>query len=247
VARIRTIKPDFWTDEKVVELSAFARLVFIGLWNFVDDAGRMEFSTKKLKMLILPSDSADMSKLLGEIRGKKLITVYQVEGKEYLQVNGFEKHQKIDKRTASKLPAPAESPRSPPTEWNGMEEEKEKERNNTSEGKPSSVDAAKPKATKLDMEEFPEDWKGFAEGEGITDAAILHDLWLDFREYWTDGKGKGTVRTDWFRTWRKWVRREKPNLKGALNGTNPNSRANRAPSAHDSFIAGASAFVAGKQ
>ena len=30
MARIRTIKPDFWTDEKVVELSAFARLLFIG-------------------------------------------------------------------------------------------------------------------------------------------------------------------------------------------------------------------------
>jgi hypothetical protein len=31
MARIRTIKPEFWTDEKIVELSPFSRLLFIGL------------------------------------------------------------------------------------------------------------------------------------------------------------------------------------------------------------------------
>ena len=30
--RIRTIKPEFWTDEKIIELSLPARLLFIGLW-----------------------------------------------------------------------------------------------------------------------------------------------------------------------------------------------------------------------
>lgn len=30
MARIRTIKPDFWTDEKLVKLSMEARLFFIG-------------------------------------------------------------------------------------------------------------------------------------------------------------------------------------------------------------------------
>jgi hypothetical protein len=124
MARIRTIKPDFWTDEKVVELSAFARLLFIGLWNFCDDDGRMVCSPKKIKMQIFPADSVDCSELLGEIRRASLISVYVVDGVEFLQVLGFEKHQKIDKRSASKLPPPenpAESPRIPPTEWNGME------------------------------------------------------------------------------------------------------------------------------
>ena len=65
MARIRTIKPEFWTDEKIVELSAFARLLFIGLWNFADDAGRMEFSAKRLKMQIFPADDVDISALFG--------------------------------------------------------------------------------------------------------------------------------------------------------------------------------------
>ena len=126
MARIRSIKPDFWTDEKVVELSAFARLLFIGLWNFVDDDGRVVFSQKKLKMQIFPSDSIDISELFGEIRREKLISIYVVDSIEYLQIVNFEKHQKIDKRTPSKLPenpqsinTPAESPRIPTTEGKG--------------------------------------------------------------------------------------------------------------------------------
>lgn len=128
MARIRTIKPEFWTDEKVVELSAFARLLFIGIWNFCDDDGRMVYSPKRIKMQIFPSDSLDCSELIGEIRGKSLVDVYSVEDVEYLQVVGFTKHQKVDKRTPSKLPPspnPPESPRIVPTEGNGMEGIKE--------------------------------------------------------------------------------------------------------------------------
>jgi hypothetical protein len=128
MARIRTIKPEFWTDEKIVELSPYARLLFIGIWNFCDDDGRMVYSPKRLKMQIFPSDNVDCSELVGEIRGESLIKVYAVDNVEYLQVCGFEKHQKIDKRTASKLPSPPNSPESPritPTEGKGMEGIKE--------------------------------------------------------------------------------------------------------------------------
>lgn len=128
MARIRTIKPDFWTDEHIVELSAFARLLFIGLWNFADDDGRMEYSPKRIKMQIFPADPIDTTALFGELRREGLIEVYTVDGKEFLQVKNFAKHQKIDKRAASKIPAPQqipppppESPQLPPTEGNGME------------------------------------------------------------------------------------------------------------------------------
>ena len=40
--RIRTIKPDFWTDAKVSKLTYLARLLFIGLWNVADDEGRFK-------------------------------------------------------------------------------------------------------------------------------------------------------------------------------------------------------------
>lgn len=113
MARIRSIKPEFWTDEKVVTLSPFARLVFIGLWNFVDDHGRIPCSPARLKMQILPADSADFPQLLAEISGIGLITIYTIEDKQFLQVNGFDKHQKIDKRAKSKYPDPPNPHQSP--------------------------------------------------------------------------------------------------------------------------------------
>ena len=128
MARIRTIKPDFWVDEKVVELSAYARLLFIGLWNFADDDGRMVYSPKKIKMQIFPSDNLDILAVFDEIRRDSMITIYAVDNTEYLQVNQFHKHQKIDKRTPSKLPPPpnnTESPIDSPTPPDGMEGIKE--------------------------------------------------------------------------------------------------------------------------
>ncbi len=106
MARIRTIKPEFWTDEKIVELSPWARLLFLGLLNFADDDGRMVYSPKRIKMQIFPADPADMSALFGELRREKLVIVYAVENTEYLAIMNFTKHQKTDKRTASKLPPP---------------------------------------------------------------------------------------------------------------------------------------------
>lgn len=141
MARIRSIKPEFWTDEKVVELSPFARLLFIGLWNFADDEGRMIYSPTRIKLQILPADSANVSELIGEIRGKSLVTVYAVDGIEYLQIVGFAKHQKVDKRQQSKYPSPPNSAESPriSTPDQGMDQGMDQGRNTLS-GKPDELD-----------------------------------------------------------------------------------------------------------
>lgn len=128
MARIRSIKPEFWTDEKVVELSGFARLLFIGIWNFCDDDGRMTYSHKRMKMQIFPSDDVDCAALTREIEQQGMVQLYTIDGVEYLQVKQFDKHQKIDKRSASKLPKPPgadESPRVPPNPADGREGIKE--------------------------------------------------------------------------------------------------------------------------
>ena len=146
MARIRTIKPDFWTDEKIVEISAFARLLFIGLWNFADDDGRMAYSPKKIKMQIFPADTLDISELFGEIQGEGLIELYTIDSIEYLQINQFAKHQKIDKRTASKLPnprgvtpIPPELPVSVPTEGKGREGKGMEKSKEATDGGPAEI------------------------------------------------------------------------------------------------------------
>jgi hypothetical protein len=106
MARIRTIKPEFWTSEQITECSIETRLLFIGLLNFVDDGGRMPYSPKRIKGQIYPHDdftSADIQRMIDELSsnalGEPLVVLYDVDGKRYLQITGWAKHQKIDRPT----------------------------------------------------------------------------------------------------------------------------------------------------
>jgi hypothetical protein len=99
MARIRTIKPEFWTSEQVAECSPNARLLFIGMWNFCDDQGIHPASVKTLKMQIFPGDSfslSDIENMVIELMHQRLLFFYQTEGKNYWYVTGWN-HQKIDK------------------------------------------------------------------------------------------------------------------------------------------------------
>lgn len=107
MARIRTIKPDFWTDGNIVALSPFARLLFIGMWNFtMCDHGHVADDAVKLKLQVLPMDNVDIHGLLAEIMESGRVTrVTDPDGRTYLHVTRFEDHQKIDPRWKTRCPA----------------------------------------------------------------------------------------------------------------------------------------------
>lgn len=108
MARIRTIKPEFWTNDKVVSCSLNARLLFIGLWNFADDEGRLIDSPRQIKMRIFPGDdftATDVHDLLNDLSRNSLIIRYSVEDQNLIQVRGWD-HQKINRPNESKLPPP---------------------------------------------------------------------------------------------------------------------------------------------
>lgn len=99
MARIRTIKPEFWSSEQVVECSTTARLLFVGLWNFCDDAGVHPDSPSRIKMQIFPGDPFSLDQIkswIDELIKSGLIQSYSSEGRLYLRVTGWQ-HQKIDK------------------------------------------------------------------------------------------------------------------------------------------------------
>lgn len=110
MARIRTIKPDFWTDGNMVRLSPFARLLYIGMWNFtLCDHGHVADDAMKLKLQILPMDSVDIDALLAEIMAQgRVVRVADEDGRTYLLVKRFEDHQKIDPRWKTRCPACAQ-------------------------------------------------------------------------------------------------------------------------------------------
>ncbi|MES1993159.1 MAG: hypothetical protein V4457_06035 [Pseudomonadota bacterium] len=110
MARIRTIKPEFWVDEKIGECSTNARLLFIASWSFADDKGSLERSAKQLKAQAFPYDTIDCEPLVQELLDAGLLIEYSGgDGKIYLHVNHFSEHQRIDKPGKPRVPLYAES------------------------------------------------------------------------------------------------------------------------------------------
>lgn len=104
MARIRTIKPEFWTDEKIVQLPFEARLTFVGLWNFADDDGRIREEPERLKMQIMPADDVDMELILDVLVAAGLVErFYGEDGESVLLIPGFARHQVISHRAKSKI------------------------------------------------------------------------------------------------------------------------------------------------
>jgi hypothetical protein len=93
MSRSRNIKPGLWLNEDLAECSMAARYLFPGLWCLADKDGRIEYRPQRIKAQIFPYDKICISSLVGELHGKKFISVYEYEGELFIQINNFLKHQ----------------------------------------------------------------------------------------------------------------------------------------------------------
>lgn len=99
MARIRSIKPEFCSSEQLADCSPTARLLFVLMWLFCDDAGTHPASARALKMQCFPGDDFTAEQVIGwmaELIRAGLVVEFEASGKRYWNVTGW-KHQKIDK------------------------------------------------------------------------------------------------------------------------------------------------------
>lgn len=223
MARIRSIKPEFWTSEQIMECSPNARLLFVGIWTFSDDAGIHPASAKTLKAEVFPSDdiTADtVGKLIHELVTQGLLVEFEASGKRYWHVTGWNKHQRIDKPTY-RYPRPDKSPPDPvvlaeyspntpgvlaefsATEWSGVE--------SIGVESTKAVGASAPsrnKGTRIaDDWQLPDDYRQWAIDDGLQSDQITN-IADRFKDYWISAPGKKGIKADWFATWRNWCRNE---------------------------------------
>jgi len=110
--RIRSIKPEFYRSEDIAALDWETRLLFIGLWSYVDDngVGRDVEPLISADLFALDRDPleslARVSRGLASLSDQGLIVRYTVEKKRFLAVTGWERHQRIDKPNAPRYPGP---------------------------------------------------------------------------------------------------------------------------------------------
>jgi hypothetical protein len=116
MARIRTIKPEFFTSLTIADLTPEQRLTFIGLWTHCDDEGRAVDDARLIKAAVWPLDdrtAADIETDLRALTESSLITRYTLNRKPFLVVNGWREHQRINRPTPSKHPAPEQGETAP--------------------------------------------------------------------------------------------------------------------------------------
>lgn len=114
MARIRSIKPTFWSDEKVGLLPRDVRMTFLGLISaLADDHGRLVGNARIVRGAVYPYDDdvtvADIEAHLVTLAGAGRIMRYQVAGSDYIAIANWSRHQRVDKPSPSLLPAPPAS------------------------------------------------------------------------------------------------------------------------------------------
>lgn len=120
MARIRSVKPGFFTTPDWLGVSLQARLVLIGLFTEADDAGRVLDSPKLLAGSLFPHDepvtAARVDKWLIELEAAGKILRYVDPGPgvgRYLAIVNWSKHQRISHPTPSTFPPPPGEPPEP--------------------------------------------------------------------------------------------------------------------------------------
>jgi len=110
--RIRSIKPEFWRSDDIASLSWDNRLLFVGLWSYVDDNGVGVDKLSSIAADLFASDLesnppetfARVSRGLEQLAAAGRIVRYSVESRPYLEVVNWDRHQRIDRPNKPRFP-----------------------------------------------------------------------------------------------------------------------------------------------
>jgi hypothetical protein len=104
MAKIRTIKPEFWEDEKLGRLKRDCRLLFAGIFNFADDAGVIKSNPVYIKSRVFPYDEdlrvSEVKQWLDTLVNARMLIPLEYNQESYYIIRTFNTHQVIDKRYA---------------------------------------------------------------------------------------------------------------------------------------------------
>lgn len=105
MARARTIKPGFFTNDALASLPMATRLLFAGLWTIADRDGRLLDRPRKIKADVMPYDDMDPDQALEQLAAAGFVVRYVADEQHVIEVIHWAKHQNPHPREApSELP-----------------------------------------------------------------------------------------------------------------------------------------------
>lgn len=121
--RIRSIRPEFWRSDDIANLCREDRLLFIGLWSYVDDNG-VGIDDHRLiaaDLFALEDDQKEVREFvrdgLATLSRALLVIRYSLDGKSYIYIPTWDRHQRVDRPGHARYPRPPDN-RTPPTSGN---------------------------------------------------------------------------------------------------------------------------------
>lgn len=238
MSRIRTIKPEAFTNEKLWDVDAahpgmHLFRAFCGLWCAADREGRFEWRPRPLKAAVLPYWDGDFAVVLDVLEKHGFLRSYDVDGKRYGWIPSFVEHQRPNKHeTQSVIPEPPSMHmharasicmhvgKGKEGKGNGKEGEGER----ASVNDVANTDAQVPAVASDRETPCPTDLTERAERAGIPEQfakayrAPIEAVRQEIREtltYWTIGGGAGRRKKNWLAVVR--TRLHERGKSGALN------------------------------
>lgn len=235
MARIRSLKPEFWDDRKLARsTSRDARMLYMALWNQADEHGRLNGDAVWLKGRAFPYDDdveiGDLKAMLDELENAERIVRYEVEGDPFIFLPKLAAHQRLEPaKVPSRLPEPPNDGASAP-----RPDGNEPRADHRADSSETDSDKSAPRADSSTLlyvagvrgqgsgsrgqdsgargARIPDDWTpddaliDAMRREGIPDELARREL-PRFRDYWTAQPGAKGRKSDWPATWRNWLRR----------------------------------------
>jgi hypothetical protein len=232
VARIRSVKPEFWADEELaMAVSRDARLLYVGLWNLADEHARLRGDPRFVKGQLFAYDDDLTPKaieaLLDELADAGKVQRYQSGSSTYLFLPNLAKHQRLEAaKVESRLPAPPDPSEPAPVATIRAEKSARDSHEPAPDADSSTLlygagsmepvagsmvaplasarTAAAKRGTRI-----PDD---FTVSPEMVAWAVEHCPHVDgrtetqkFINYWTAKTGKDATKLDWPATWRNWM------------------------------------------
>jgi hypothetical protein len=220
MARIRSLKPEFWHDRKLArQTSRDARMLYMGLWNHADEWARANGDIAVVKGLIFPYDRVNIDALLSELVSAGVVMRYEVDGDPFLFLPNLSKHQRLEPaKVASKFPSPDEADQASDLHTQIGANSSEKTCAESSPGSAGSENSAASlcngvrgqggRAQKNRAMPPPDI---FPITDEMREWAAQHtpnvDLGSETQKLFDWARGKGEKKADWVATWRNWMRR----------------------------------------
>lgn len=190
MAKARTVKPETFTDAKVLQISPLARWLFIGLWTEACDNGHVADNNIELKVRLLPADNCDIEELLTELETAELI----VRDSGVITVPNLSRHQSIDRRYFKTCTVNGCcTPGAPGT--------------GRSARRATGATGHTTRGARVNPDWYP--------SQSVIDTIKTEYPNLDLRaehndfiDYWLGVSGQRGTKLDWDATWRKWMRKQ---------------------------------------